>query len=131
LLRFGWTVETSDGQQHEVPWIDAGVAITPPVAMQLFFARPLIGARVRVMDWTDAVVASDDETNLIDGGFVYRSRFQSLLKAGRQYTLLIDPETGDHFEDSEGHAFEELRVRFRLLGEVQAEQPKSPKKRKR
>lgn len=107
-----------------------GVALDPAQSLTLTFPDPLDDVRVRVMDWTDAVVASDDEAVAPDAGFTYRITFAQPLKSGRSYSLLIDSEAHDTFTDSKGHVFDEVRKSFKIAGEVQPE-PGAPAKKKR
>jgi hypothetical protein len=133
-LRFSITFDTVDAGSFTVDGLDAGAELPQVRALALSFPAPLDDLRVRVMDWTDAVVASDDEASA-DGGFVYRVVFLAPLKTGRGYALLLDAETGDTFRDAQGAEYAEVRLPFRIAGDVQPEpgQPakKSKKKKKR
>ncbi|MBL8921823.1 MAG: hypothetical protein JNJ54_23395 [Myxococcaceae bacterium] len=133
-LRFSITLDTVDAGTFTLDGLDAGAELPQVRAVTLHFAEPLDDLRVRVMDWTDAVVPSDDEAS-VDGGFVYRISFLTPLKTGRGYALLLDGETKDTFRDARGAEYTELRLPFRIGGEVQPEpgapSKKSKKKKKR
>lgn len=126
-LRFSITFDTVDAGTITVDGIDAGTEVPQVRAVTLSFTEPLDDLRVRVMDWTDAVVASDDEAS-VDGGFVYRIAFLAPLKTGRAYSLLLDAETKDTFRDAQGTEYAELRLPFRISGDVQPE-PGAPTKK--
>lgn len=126
-LSFTFELETVDA--GTISGLDAGMIIDPLKAIVVSFPVPLDDVRLRVMDWNDAVVASDDESTT-DGGLTYRIVFVAPLKTGRGYSLLIDAETGDTFRDARGAQYDEVRVPLRIGGEVQAE-PGAPLKKKR
>lgn len=126
-LSFTFELETVDA--GTISDLDAGMIVDPLKAIVVSFPVPLDDVRFRVMDWNDAVVASDDESTT-DGGLTYRIVFLQPLKTGRGYSLLIDAETGDTFRDSRGAQYDEVRVPFRIGGEVQAE-PGAPLKKKK
>lgn len=126
-LSFTFELETVDA--GTISGLDAGMIVDPLKAIVVSFPMPLDDVRLRVMDWNDAVVASDDESET-DGGLTYRIVFVAPLKTGRGYSLLIDAETGDTFRDARGAQYDEVRVPFRIGGEVQAE-PGAPLKKKK
>jgi hypothetical protein len=126
-LEFSFELETTDA--GVITGLDAGATIEPLRAITLTFPTALDDVRFRVMDWTDSVVPSDDEAT-VDGGLTYRIVFVQPLRTGRGYSLLIDAETKDTFSDARGHQYDELRIPFRVAGDVQPE-PGAPKKKKR
>lgn len=128
----GGMLETDqDGAQLSDPTQSApGLVLEPAQSLTLAFPDRLDDVRVRVMDWTDAVVASDDEAVAPDAGFTYRITFAQPLKSGRSYSLLIDSEAHDTFTDSKGRVFDEVRKSFKISGEVQPESG-APAKKKR
>jgi hypothetical protein len=127
-LGFSLELETVDA--GTITGLDAGATIEPLRAITLMFPSALDDVRFRVMDWTDSVVPSDDEST-IDGGLMYRIVFVQPLKTGRSYSLLVDAETKDTFADERGHQYDELRIPFRISGEVQSEPGAPAKKKKR
>ncbi len=128
VLGFAIVLETVDA--GSMTGLDAGSTIEPLRAITLTFPSALDDARFRVMDWTDSVVPSDDEST-VDGGLTYRIVFVQPLKTGRSYSLLIDAETKDTFADERGHPSDELRIPFRILGELQFEPGATAKKKKK
>ena len=127
-LSFAIELETTDA--GVITGLDAGAMIEPLRAVTLSFPSALDDVRFRVMDWNDLVVPSDDEAT-VDGGLTYRIVFVQPLKTGRGYSLLIDAETKDTFADERGHQYDELRIPFRVAGEVQPEPGAPAKKKKR
>lgn len=125
----GFTIELETTDAGVITGLDAGATIEPLRAITLTFPTALDDVRFRVMDWTDSVVPSDDEST-VDGGLTYRIVFVQPLKTGRGYSLLIDAETKETFSDVRGHQYDELRIPFRVAGDVQPE-PGAPKKKKR
>lgn len=126
----GFTIELETTDAGVITGLDAGATIEPLRAITLTFPTALDDARFRVMDWTDSVVPSDDES-AVDGGLTYRIVFVQPLKTGRGYSLLIDAETKDTFADERGHQYDELRIPFRVAGDVQPEPGAPAKKKKR
>lgn len=126
----GFTIELETVDAGTITGLDAGMIVEPLRSIALSFPVPLDDVRFRVMDWNDAVVASDDEA-VTDGGLSYRIVFVQPLKTGRGYSLLIDAETGDTFRDARGAHYDEVRVPFRIGGEVQPEPGAPVKKKKR
>ncbi|MDP3234270.1 MAG: hypothetical protein Q8N26_15930 [Myxococcales bacterium] len=126
----GFTIDLETTDAGVITGLDAGAMIEPIRAITLTFPTALDDVRFRVMDWTDSVVPSDDEST-VDGGLTYRIVFVQPLKTGRGYSLLIDAETNDTFSDTRGHQYDELRIPFRVAGDVQPEPGAPVKKKKR
>lgn len=126
----GFAIELETIDAGSIAGLDAGTTIEPVRAITLTFPSALDDVRFRVMDWNDAVVPSDDEST-VDGGLTYRIVFVQPLKTGRSYSLLIDAETKDTFADERGHQYDELRIPFRISGDVQSEPGAPAKKKKR
>lgn len=127
--QLSFTIELETVDAGTLTGLDAGMVVEPLKSIALSFPVPLDDVRFRVMDWNDAVVPSDDEA-VTDGGLTYRIVFQQPLKTDRGYALLIDAETGDTFRDARGAQYDEVRVPFRIGGEVQPE-PGAPLKKKK
>lgn len=133
LVRF----EAADGGPDVVidTGADAGlVFIEPARAIELRASLGLEDVRVRLFDWSDAVVPGDDQLESTDAGFRYRIELAAPLKTGRSYSLLLDGETQDAFRDQAGREHLELRVNVRVTGEVQPEpgaRPKRPARKRR
>lgn len=132
-LRFTLSFALADGGTLEADHDTAQpLQLDPASTLTLTFPSPLEDARVRVMDWTDAIVASDDEaTAEPDAGFTYRITFSQPLKSGRSYSLLIDSEAHETFSDARGHVFDEVRLSLKVSGQVQPEPGAATKKKKR
>lgn len=132
-LRYTLTFEAADGGETEFDQgTKAGIELEPVKALRFVFPAPLDDVRFRVMDWTDAVVPSDDEAaSPADAGYEYRIVLTQPLKTGRSYSILIDSESHDTFSDVHGNAYDELRLSLKIRGEIQPEPGASPKKKKR
>lgn len=133
LVRF----EAADGGPDVVvdTGSDAGlVFIEPARAIELSASLGLDDVRVRLFDWSDAIVQSDDRLERTDAGFHYRIELAAPLKTGRSYSLLLDGETQDAFRDQAGREHLELRVNVRVTADVQPEpgaRPKKPARKRR
>lgn len=130
-LRFTLRADTTDAGTVALDAFDAGGPLEPVTALELAFSAPLDDVRIRVMDWTDAVVESDDVATEADGGFTYRITFAQPLKSGRAYALLIDAETKEALVDAHGALIDQLRVPLQISGAPTPEPGKPGKKPKR
>lgn len=117
--------------------LDGGVAtliaqgtIDPATALTVTLPMKLKDFRVRVLDWRDQVVASDDE--LMADGLTYVIAFPDPLKTGRSYTLVLDAELGPVITAETGATFNDWELPFRISGEVVPDAParKAPTKKK-
>ncbi len=129
-LQFSLTSSVVDGGTALVDVIEGHALLDPSNALELKLPSPLLDARIRLMDSSDAVVESDDQAIASDAGFSYRIGLLQPLKGGRRYSLLIDAETQDTFSDEAGHQFDEVRVELQVSGEVQPEAGQKPKQKK-
>ncbi len=86
--------------------------------------------RIRVIDWVDQVVSSDDTATEVDGGLVYLMNFTQPLKAGRTYTLTIEAQSGTQFTDVQGAPHDDVRYTLKVRGDVEPEPGKPAKKKK-
>lgn len=88
--------------------------------------------RVRLMDWRDQIVPSDDE--LMADGKTYVITLLEPLKTGRGYTVKLDAELGPVVTDDTGGVWDDWELAFRISGDVQpepgAKTKKSPKKKR-
>jgi len=125
-LQFSLTSTLVDGGTAVVDVAEGHALLEPSAALELKLPSPLVDARVRVMDWNDAVVESDDQAT----GLSYRIGLLQPLKSGRRYALLIDAETQDTFSDAAGRHFDEVRIELLVTGEVQPEPGQKPKSKK-
>lgn len=117
--------------------LDGGVAslvaqgtIEPTNALTLTLPMKLKDFRVRLLDWRDQVVASDDE--LMADGLTYVIAFPEPLKTGRSYTLVLDAELGPVVTAESGATFNDWELPFQISGEVVPDAPvrKAPTKKK-
>ena len=83
--------------------------------------------RIRLLDFRDQVVVSDDE--LAADGRSYVITLAEPLKTGRSYTLVLDAELGPVVTDDSGGTWNDWELDFRIAGEVQPE-PGAAKKAK-
>lgn len=98
------------------------LTITIPVKLKDF--------RLRLMDWRDQIVPSDDE--LMPDGKTYVITLSEPLKTGRGYALKLDAELGPVVTDDSGAIWDDWELAFRIAGDVQPEPgPKKSPKRKR
>jgi hypothetical protein len=87
--------------------------------------------RVRLFDWTDKVVPSDDRPFESDAGLDYRIGLLEPLKVGRTYDLVIDAQAGGPLQDLAGGTRNDLHLTLKVRGEIAPEPGKrTPKKRR-
>jgi hypothetical protein len=130
-LTFQLVATFVDGGLSRLDALDAGVTVEPTRALELTSPVGLAGVRVRLLDWADAVVPSDDQLETSDGGFRYRLELTQPLKSGRTYSLLVDGESADQFSDVFGRDHEPCRVPLRILGDLEPEAGQASKKTKK
>ncbi|MDX2014508.1 MAG: hypothetical protein SFW67_30200 [Myxococcaceae bacterium] len=130
-LTFRLTATLVDGGLQTFDDLDAGLVLDPSRALELSASVGLVGARVRLLDWTDAVVASDDSLETSDAGFSYRIDLLQPLKSGRSYSVLVDAESAERVSDGLGREFDEWRLGVRVTGEVQPEPGQGSEKPKK
>lgn len=100
------------------------LTVTLPVKLKDF--------RVRLIDWRDQVVVSDDELDA--AGTTLTVALPEPLKTGRGYTLVLDGELAPIVTDELGRPFNDWELTFRIAGDVQPEPgapKKAPKKKKK
>lgn len=106
------------------------VEIGPATKFSLRIEPVLIDYRVRLLDGSDQVVASDDEAQAIDGGIDYWLSLQAPLSPGRSYSLHLDPEVGPELRDARGATYRDLEQLLKVEGQLEpAKQPPGRKKR--
>lgn len=98
------------------------LTVTIPVKLKDF--------RIRLMDWRDQIVPSDDE--LMADGKTYVIALSEPLKTGRGYSLKLDAELGPVVTDDTGGIWDDWELAFRVAGEVVPEpgSKKSSKKKR-
>lgn len=87
--------------------------ITLPVVLQDY--------RVRFIDGSDAVMASDDLAEPVDGGLRYRIALQQPVKPGRDYSLVFDAQVGSQMTDVAGSPWDDVMLSFSITGPVSPE----------
>lgn len=109
----------------------ANAEIDPPVSITIAIPIKLKDFRVRLMDWRDQIVVSDDEL-MADGKTLLVTPAEP-LKTGRAYSLILDSELGPVVTDESGRTFNDWELAFRIAGEVQPDKsdPKKPLKKKK
>ncbi len=105
IARDGGGVEVKAGAQLEDV---ATLSVSLPVRLKDF--------RVRLMDWRDQIVPSDDE--LLADGKTYVITLQEPLKTGRGYALKLDAELGPIVTDETGATWNDWDLSFRIAGDV-------------
>lgn len=130
-LEFVVTAKT-DGGEEALEFADgvaelestSGLALTTPVRLHDY--------RVRLFDWADQAVASDDTAELSDAGLAYRIELVEPLKTGRRYTLVVDAELAPEIGDEAGRHYDDVRLGLKVRGEIVPDKPaKKPGKKKK
>ncbi|MDP2271280.1 MAG: hypothetical protein Q8K32_11150 [Archangium sp.] len=100
-----------------------GLTVSLPIKLKDF--------RIRLLDFREQVVASDDE--LMADGRTYVMALPEPLKTGRGYTLVLDAELGPIVTDDSGGTWNDWELAFRIAGDVQPEPSakKNPKKKRK
>lgn len=106
------------------------VEIGPATKLSLRIEPVLVDYRVRLLDGSDQVVASDDEAQAIDGGIDYWLSLQAPLSPGRSYSLHLDPELGPELRDARGATYRDLEQLLKVEGQPEPAKP-APGRKKR
>jgi len=100
-----------------------GLSLATPVRLKDY--------RVRLFDWADQVVPSDDSAEVSDAGLLYRIDLLQPLKSGRRYSLVVDAEFAPEIDDEAGHHYDDVRLGLKVRCEVQPDKPaKKPGKKR-
>ncbi|MDP1824933.1 MAG: hypothetical protein Q8L48_16875 [Archangium sp.] len=110
----GTTALTAESQ------IDAAKALTIslPIKLKDF--------RIRLLDYREQIVVSDDE--LMADGRTYVITLPEPLKTGRGYNLVLDAELGPIVTDDSGGTWNDWELPFRIAGDAQPEPVAGKKK---
>ena len=100
--------------------------IDPPKALTISLPIKLKDFRIRLLDWREQIVVSDDE--LMANGRTYVITLPEPLKNGRAYNLTLDAELGPVITDDTGGTWNDFELAFRIAGEVQPEPAANKKK---
>lgn len=131
-LTFAVTARADGGEEAPVAFADDAAEIDPVTGFTLTTPVRLKDYRVRLFDWADQVVASDDTAELGDAGLVYRIDLLQPVKTGRRYTLVVDAELAPEIADEAGRTYDDVRLGLKIRGEVQPDKPaKKPGKKKK
>jgi hypothetical protein len=110
--------------------LKANAEIEPAKSIQVTLPMKLKDFRIRLLDWRDQLVVSDDELDA--AGRTLTITLPEPLKTGRSYSLVLDAELGPVVTDEAGATFNDWELPFRIAGEVVPETPvKAPKKKKK
>lgn len=110
--------------------VTANAQIEEAVALTVALPARLKDFRLRLMDWSDKLVISDDE--LQADGVTWVLTPAEPLKSGRSYTLKLDAELGPVITDEAGGTWNDWELPFHMTGDVQPEPSlKKPAKKKK
>lgn len=121
----------ADGGVTSIELVNDAAEIDPLSGLELAIPIRLKDYRLRLLDWTDQVVPSDDSAEPGDAGITYRIELLQPLKTGRAYVLQLDSEFAPVVSDESGRTWEDIRLKLTVRGEVQPEPGKPPKKKKK
>jgi hypothetical protein len=130
-LEFAVSARMDDGGEEVLTFAESATEIDPATGFTLSTPVRLKDYRVRLFDWADQVVPSDDSAELTDGGLVYRIDLPQPLKTGRRYSLVVDAQFAPEIDDEAGRHYDDVRLGLKVRDEVQPEKPaKKPGKKK-
>ena len=110
----------------------AKAEIEPATSLTISLPTRLKDFRIRLIDYRDQIVTSDDE--LLGDGRTLVIQLPEPLKTGRGYTLALDSELGPIVTDESGGTWNDWELAFRIAGDVLPEagaKKKPPKKKKK
>lgn len=117
------TVEAVDGGRTTLTLtglgLDAGASeIEPTRLLELRLSPRPQSPRIRLFDWTEQIVESNDTGLSSDDDPIYAYRIEALepLHAGRTYILTVDSELGGRLLDASGSPLEEVRIPLKVVG---------------
>lgn len=119
-----------DGGEDLLAFSEDATEIDPATGFTLTTPVRLKDYRVRLFDWNDQVVPSDDTAELADGGLTYRIDLAAPLKTGRRYSLLVDAELAPQIDDEAGRHYDDVRMELKVRGDVVPDKPAKKSKRK-
>lgn len=110
---------TASQKDGGVSAITANAEVEEVVALTVALPARLKDFRLRLMDWTDKVVVSDDA--LQADGVTWVLTPSEPLKSGRDYTLKLDAELGPVITDEAGGTWNDWELSFHMTGEIAPE----------
>ncbi len=133
VRRWDWSLRvkpTDGGVWLDLPFADDAVECDPASALELSTPVPLADFRLRLFDWRDAVVVSDEAVNVDDAGTRWLVEPTRPLAPGRSYSVRLEAQRGADVLDALGHAWPDWELALRVRGEVEPE-PKPARRRRR
>ena len=131
-LRVWITSSADDGGRLSLASDSGTFELEPTRVLELRFTPRPKNPRIRLFDWNDRLVESDDTVLTLDGpDFGYRIDLPEPLQPGRTYILGIDSEVGPKLLDQAGDPLEDVRVPLKVLGEPKPDKTAPPHKRRR
>ncbi len=97
-------------------------------SLELELGAPLTDYRVRLFDWADQIVPSDDTAHAADAGIAYRLVPVQPLRTGRRYSLVIDAQLGPQLTDALGRGYDDVRLELVVRGVLEPEPARPGKK---
>lgn len=96
--------------------VTAKAELDAPTSLTITLPIKLKDFRIRLLDWRDQLVVSDDE--LMADGLTYLISLPTPLKTGRPYSLVLDAELGPIVTSEIGGTFNDWELEFRVAGEI-------------
>ncbi len=127
-LPFAVVATRVDGGTEALTFVEGRAELDPARGFELTIPLVLKDYRVRLMDWSDQIVPSDEVATVADGGISYRIDLVQPLHTGRTYQLQIEAEFGPEILDAAGRTWDDVRVHLAVRGELEPAPGKAPKK---
>jgi hypothetical protein len=122
--------ESDAGVVTELEFVAGATSIDAVQNLEVLTSVELRDYRIRLYDWADQIVASDDLVT-VDGGISYRIGLLAPLRPGRTYSLVIDADLGTTMLDPVGRPLDDVRLTLNVRGDVQPEPGARPPKKKK
>lgn len=129
-LEFAVTASSDAGETPLAFSDESPTDVDAVTALQLTTPVRLKDYRVRLFDWNDQVVTSDDAADLGDGGLSYRIELPEPLKTGRRYSVLVDAELAPEITDEAGRTYDDVRLDLKVRGEIVVDKKPAKKSKK-
>jgi hypothetical protein len=123
--------ESDAGVATELEFVASAAPVDAVQVLEVATSVELRDYRIRLYDWADQIVPSDDLA-IVDGGITYRIGLLAPLRTGRTYSLVLDADLGASMLDPAGRPLDDVRLTLNVRGEVQVEPgTRLPKKKKK
>jgi hypothetical protein len=119
--------QTFDLLKTDGGWLDSSFEDVPSALELRVEPVPAVAVRVRLLDWTNRLVSSDDVMETDAQRLQYNIRLLEPLRRGRTYQLELDAESEVPVAEDAGMGEVESLWRFRVAGEIEPE-PTAAKK---